>query len=102
MMVGLPPSTRFWTQLRSDLSVGKKGQLKMTRENQALKASQVGAGENGETSLTALEIGRRAYEIFVERGSVHGHDLDHWLKAEHELKEKADRDWESSLVANVS
>ena len=74
----------------------------MTRENQALKASQVGAGENGETSLTALEIGRRAYEIFVERGSVHGHDLDDWLKAEHELKEKADRDWEGSLVANVS
>ena len=24
MMAGLPPSTRFWTQLRSDLSVGKK------------------------------------------------------------------------------
>ena len=28
----------------------------MTRENQALKASQVGAGENGETSLTALKL----------------------------------------------
>ena len=64
--------------------------MKMTHEDQAPKASQAGPGENGKPLPTPLEIGRRAYEIFVERGSVHGHDLDDWLKAEHELKEKAD------------
>jgi Protein of unknown function (DUF2934) len=62
--------------------------MKMTHEDKAPKASQGGAGENEEPSLTAVEIGRRAYEIFVVRGSVHGYDLDDWLKAEHELKEK--------------
>jgi hypothetical protein len=47
----------------------------MTREKTAPKASPIGAGENGEPSPTPAEIGRRAYEIFLERGSVHGHDL---------------------------
>jgi Protein of unknown function (DUF2934) len=30
-------------------------------------------------------IACRAYESFVERGSVHGHELDDWLNAEREL-----------------
>jgi len=33
------------------------------------------------------EIGRRAYEIFCERGGEHGHDLDDWFRAERELRE---------------
>ena len=60
----------------------------MRRENKAPKASPVGAGKNGKPSPTGAEIGHRAYEIFLERGSVHGHDLDDWLQAEHELKEQ--------------
>jgi len=60
----------------------------MTRKYKALKASPVGVRRNGEPSPTDDEIGRRAYEIFLERGSVHGHDLDDWLQAEHELKEE--------------
>jgi hypothetical protein len=59
----------------------------MTREDKAPKASPVEAGENLERSPRRAEIGHRAYEIFLERGSVHGHDLDDWLQAEHELKE---------------
>src|SRR5262245_11633060 len=30
-------------------------------------------------------IAHRAYENFVERGAVHGHDFDDWLNAEREL-----------------
>ncbi len=46
--------------------------------------------EGRESIPTLLEevrgrITRRAYESFVERGSVHGHDLDDWLSAEREL-----------------
>ena len=34
------------------------------------------------------EIALRAYEIYLQRGSVHGQDLDDWLQAEREtLKE---------------
>jgi hypothetical protein len=34
------------------------------------------------------EIQRRAYEIHIDRGGPHGHDLDDWLQAERELMEK--------------
>jgi hypothetical protein len=39
-------------------------------------------------------IMRRAYEIHVGRGGLHGHDLDDWLQAERELLEnnRPDRD----------
>lgn len=60
--------------------------IEMTRENKAPKASPVMGGENGPP--TPADIGRRAFEIFLERGGVHGHDLDDWLQAEHELKEE--------------
>jgi hypothetical protein len=34
---------------------------------------------------TSEEIARRSYEIFLERGSEHGHALEHWIQAEHDL-----------------
>jgi hypothetical protein len=35
------------------------------------------------------EIRRRAYEIYLERGSLTGNDLDDWLQAERELERAA-------------
>jgi len=35
--------------------------------------------------LTEIQIRARAYEIFLERGGQHGHDIDDWLQAEYEL-----------------
>jgi hypothetical protein len=32
------------------------------------------------------EIARRAYDLFVSRGAVHGHDVEHWLEAESDLR----------------
>ena len=37
-------------------------------------------------------VNRRAYENFVDRGAVHGHDLDDWLQAEQELIVNSDVD----------
>lgn len=34
---------------------------------------------------THQEIAARAYQIYLERGRVDGHDLDDWLQAEYEL-----------------
>ena len=34
------------------------------------------------------EIRKRAFEIHIERGGIHGCDLDDWLQAERELQEK--------------
>jgi hypothetical protein len=34
------------------------------------------------------EISARAHEIYLTRGGAHGNDLDDWLLAEYELKQK--------------
>jgi hypothetical protein len=34
------------------------------------------------------EIARRAYELFLQRGSVPGHETDDWLQAEAELSSR--------------
>src|SRR5437773_12208986 len=49
---------------------------------------------NGPDSIAPLlenvrqRIARRAYENFIERGAVYGHDLDNWLDAEREVSIK--------------
>lgn len=35
------------------------------------------------------EIARRAYELYLQRGSVPGHETDDWLQAEAELAAEA-------------
>ncbi len=31
-------------------------------------------------------VARRAYQLYLARGCEHGHDIDDWLQAEHELR----------------
>jgi len=35
-----------------------------------------------------VEIRQRAFEIHIERGGIHGCDLDDWMQAERELEQK--------------
>ena len=44
--------------------------------------------EKDQNGLTLAEIRERAFEIHIERGGIHGCDLDDWLLAERELQEK--------------
>jgi Protein of unknown function (DUF2934) len=37
---------------------------------------------------TPEEIRKRAFEIHIERGGIHGCDLDDWMEAERELQKK--------------
>ena len=37
------------------------------------------------------EIRERAFDIHIERGGIHGRDLDDWLQAERELQEKLNK-----------
>jgi hypothetical protein len=39
-----------------------------------------------DSSLTHEAIASRAYQIFLADGAAHGRDVDHWLKAERELR----------------
>jgi len=46
------------------------------------------AEEEGKNGPTPAEIRQRAFEIHIERGGIHGCDLDDWMQAERELLEK--------------
>jgi hypothetical protein len=34
------------------------------------------------------EVAKEAYGLFLERGGVHGHDVEDWLRAEQILRER--------------
>jgi hypothetical protein len=51
----------------------------MSKSNRAGAGSQPGQDE----------IARRAYELYLQRGSVPGHETDDWLQAEAELAAEA-------------
>ena len=46
------------------------------------------AEESRNNGPSLAEIRERAFEIHIERGGIHGCDLDDWLLAERELQEK--------------
>lgn len=72
--------------------------------NKRSRASDVGAnpiqshseGTSSNHSPNCEEIRFRAYEIYVERGSYPGNELDDWLQAEHELDGRAPQKREST------
>ena len=43
---------------------------------------------NGD-SPTREDIERRAYELFIARGAIHGNDLEDWFRAEQEFRGQA-------------
>jgi hypothetical protein len=44
--------------------------------------------ETVEATPTHDEIARRAYQLYEARGSAHGRDLEDWLEAEYELRQR--------------
>jgi hypothetical protein len=44
--------------------------------------------ESAGARATREEIEARAYQIYLDSGPVQGKELDHWLKAERDLREK--------------
>jgi hypothetical protein len=44
--------------------------------------------EGQKNGPSSAEIRQRAFEIHIERGGIHGCDLDDWMQAERELQEK--------------
>jgi hypothetical protein len=41
-----------------------------------------------QASPTREQIEARAYELYLQRGGEHGHDVEDWLIAENELKQQ--------------
>jgi len=46
------------------------------------------AEQGGRNAPSSEEIRKRAFEIHIERGGIHGRDLDDWLQTERELQER--------------
>ena len=52
------------------------------------RTKQAASPSYGNGFPTPEEIGRRAYEIYLQRGGGPGHELEDWLQAERELREE--------------
>lgn len=65
---------------------------KITAEDTAHREHEAAESETTQPELSNApgpeEIRQRAYELHLEGGYVHGRDLDDWLQAERELKER--------------
>ena len=72
----------------------RKGELMKLRNVSANAESGAGIvvqpemAEKKHDEPSPQEIRQRAFEIHIERGGIYGCDLDDWLQAERELKEK--------------
>jgi hypothetical protein len=58
------------------------------------QATEASGGEEravctGPNSALDAEIRHRAFQLYVERGGEHGHDLDDWLQAKREFESRA-------------
>jgi hypothetical protein len=51
----------------------------------AIAVKATAATTTAKAGPTREEIARRSYEIFLARGGTDGHDLEDWVKAEHDL-----------------
>lgn len=51
-------------------------------------ATDIAEDEGRKSAPTPAEVRHRAFEIYIERGGMHGCDLDDWLQAERELPSK--------------
>jgi Protein of unknown function (DUF2934) len=65
---------------------------KTTTEDTAHKEHAAAESENMQPELSEVptpeEIRQRAYQLHLEGGCVHGRDLDDWLQAERDLKDR--------------
>jgi DUF2934 family protein len=59
-----------------------------TNATPASVANASASVQSVQSPLTHDVIAARAYELFLSDGAKHGRDLEHWLRAEHELRER--------------
>lgn len=56
--------------------------------------AQPDIAEKKHSGPSLQDIRQRAFEILIERGGIHGCDLEDWLQAERELKKKYTSNYE--------
>lgn len=53
------------------------------------KSAAVNEEEKIKREVTQDEIAERAYQLWLNRGCEHGHDVEDWQQAEEELQRKS-------------
>jgi len=71
-----PPSTRKPRAPKAAVSIAKVVSMVPAPLDQAPLDS---------APLDPAMVAMRAYELFLESGSMHGYDVEHWLQAEREI-----------------
>ena len=67
-------------------STAKKATAKKTTKKAPTATKRPTNGARAKkASPTQEDIARRAYELFIQRGYEHGHDMEDWLQAERDL-----------------
>jgi len=65
---------------------------KITEEDRERREQHAATSENTQldpsNAPSPEEIRERAYELHLEGGCIHGRDLEDWLQAEQELKDR--------------
>ena len=64
-----------------------------TRSSRTTRTSRTETPQNSplvtvDSTLTHDAIASRAYQLFLADGAAHGRDLEHWLRAESELRSR--------------
>jgi DUF2934 family protein len=57
-----------------------------TDERTATAADRAPKALSQPVTVTNSDVARRAYDLYLARGCEHGHDVDDWMQAEHELR----------------
>jgi len=68
-------------QLSGRASDKQRGTLRVSRDSGPAAAPSAAVALPGRE-----EVARKAYEIFLSRGGVHGRDVEDWLAAERDLR----------------
>ena len=78
-----------------DLRMTLKGKRNVILDRAATPIQPPSEDASANHAPSHEEIRRRAYEIYLERDGLPGHELDDWLRAERELQKVAlfNRDW---------
>lgn len=70
------------------LAKERKGAMKQERQKEQKKA--VNGVAPGEDALSIQKrIALRAYELYLQRGGMNGHEVGDWLQAEREITQEA-------------
>ena len=62
---------------------------KKTDDSIATAADRAPKPQTQLATVTNSDVARRAYDLYVERGREHGHDVDEWMQAERELQARS-------------